>query len=273
MSNIHRSNVWEARMQGLTARQSSRTRMALAKPVLQNFVRSFVDLVYPPACPVCKQPLPRVAMDTMVCLSCWSQIALNEPPFCHGCGRQMSRRDTAKNVCSRCMRKPRAYDRAYSVCVYDGAVKTLIHEFKYNDKQYLGRPLSRLLIDFIKKYDVPVGYMDYLIPVPLHGAKLREREFNQAQILCAEVARAFDKPVLEGNLFRYRATDTQATLEPHQRFLNVKGCFGVTEKQSVTGRNFLLIDDVLTTGATASEAAGALKDAGANIVFALTLAS
>jgi len=212
-------------------------------------------------------------METMVCLPCWEKIILNQPPFCHGCGRQMNKMDLGKTMCSHCIKTPHAYDRAYSVCAYDGTVKVLIHEFKYKDKQYLGRPLARLLIDFIKKYDVPVTYMDYLVPVPLHSAKLREREFNQAMVLCREVACAFNKPVLEGNLFRYRATDTQATLEPNQRFLNVKGCFGVTEKGTVRGRNFMLIDDVLTTGATASEASAALKDAGANIVFVLALAS
>jgi len=171
------------------------------------------------------------------------------------------------------MRTPRAFDRAFSVCVYDGVVKNLIHEFKYKDKQYLGKPLSKLLISFIKEYELPVSYIDYLIPMPLHRTKLREREFNQAQILCREIGAAIDKPLLENNLFRYRATETQASLEPHQRFLNVRGSFAVTEKQSVRGRNILLIDDVLTTGATASEAAQALKDAGANIVFVLTLAS
>jgi competence protein ComFC len=261
-------------MQGILARRSDRTRLTSGGPVLQNFVRSFVDLLYPPACPACGKPLPRVAMDAMVCLSCWSQISRNQPPFCHACGRQMHKsRDTSKSVCSRCMRAPLAFDRAFSVCVYDGVIKTLIHEFKYKDKQYLGKPLAKLLIDFIREYDLPISYIDYLVPMPLHSAKLREREFNQAQILCREVGLAIEKPLIENNLFRYRATDTQAALEPHQRFLNVKGSFAVTEKQSIKDRNLLLIDDVLTTGATASEAARALKDAGANIVFVLTLAS
>ena len=171
------------------------------------------------------------------------------------------------------MRETKAFDRAFSVCIYDGAIKTLIHEFKYKDKQYLGKPLSKLLIDFIKRYELPISYIDYLVPMPLHRAKLREREFNQAQILCREVGAAINKPLMENNLFRFRATDTQASLEPHQRFLNVRGSFAVTDKSSVKGKNILLIDDVLTTGATASEAAQTLKDAGANIVFVLTLAS
>ena len=171
------------------------------------------------------------------------------------------------------MRTAKAFDRAFCVCVYDGVIKTLIHEFKYNDKQYLGQTLSRLLIDFIKRYELPISYIDYLIPMPLHRAKLREREFNQAQILCREVATAIGKPLLENNLLRCRATNTQASLEVHQRFHNVRGSFAVTENHLVNGKNILLIDDVLTTGATASEAAQTLKDAGANIVLVLTLAS
>ena len=260
-------------MNGLTAGRPVSSRLKSASPILQNFVQSFVDLIYPAYCQVCRNPLPRIAMDSMVCLSCWEKISLNRPPFCHGCGRQMGRRDRNKNMCQRCVQQPRVFDRAYSACVYDGTIKILIHEFKYNDKQYLGKPLARLLTDFIKGYDLPLWLIDYLVPVPLHSAKLREREFNQALILCKEVAAAVGKPVLDNNLFRYRATATQATLEPHQRFLNVHGCFAVTEKESVAGRNLLLIDDVLTTGATASQAAAALKDAGANIVFVLTLAS
>jgi ComF family protein len=263
----------EAVMESPSIQQGSRTRLGAGTLVLQNFVKSFVDLVYPPSCAACNKPLPRIAMDSSVCLSCWSQIKMNRPPFCHACGRQMSRKDFSKNMCGRCARTPMAFDRAYSVCVYDGPIKTLIQAFKYKDKQHLGKVLSKLPIDFIKEYAIPIQYMDYLVPIPLHSVKLREREFNQADILCREIGAAFGKTVLYNNLFRYRATNAQATLEPHQRFLNVRGSFAVTEKESLRGKNIMLIDDVLTTGATASDAARSLKDAGANIVFVLTLAS
>jgi competence protein ComFC len=260
-------------MEGLKTGRSDRTRTASGGLILQNFVKSFVDLLYPKTCQACDKPIPAVAVDGMVCFSCWAQINMNRPPFCHACGRQLTRRDISKNMCSRCVRTPVSFDRAFSACVYEGTIKTLIQNFKYKDKQFLGTPLSKLLIEFIRGFDIPIGIVDYLIPVPLHSGKLREREYNQAQILCEQVGIAFDKPVVENNLFRYRATDTQASLEPHQRFLNVRGSFAVTEKESVRGRNIMLIDDVLTTGATASEAARALKDAGANIVLVLTLAS
>jgi competence protein ComFC len=260
-------------MEGLKLGRSDRTHRAAGGLILQNFVKSFVDLLYPKTCQACDKPIPVAAVDGVVCLSCWAQIRMNRPPFCHACGRQLTRKDVSKNICSRCVHTPVSFDRAFSACVYDGTIKTLIHSFKYKDKQFLGTPLSKLLIEFIRSFDLPISVVDCLIPVPLHSAKLREREYNQSQILCEQVGAAFKKPVLADNLFRYRATDTQASLEPHQRFLNVRGSFAVTEKSAVKGKNVLLIDDVLTTGATASEAARALKDAGANIVFVLTLAS
>lgn len=171
------------------------------------------------------------------------------------------------------MRTPSHYDRAFSACVYDGVLKTLVHSFKYKDKEFLGKPLSRLMLDFIKEHDIPAGFMDCLIPVPLHNAKMREREYNQARVLCEHLGNALCKPVMDRNLFKCRATGTQTALERGQRIINVRGSFAVTEKSAVRGKNILLIDDVLTTGATASEAALALKSAGANIVFVLTLAS
>jgi ComF family protein len=263
----------EVFMEGLKLRRSDRAQRATGGLILQNFVKSFVDLLYPKTCQACNKPIPIAAVDGVVCLSCWAGIIMNKPPFCHACGRQLTLKDISKNICSRCVRTPVSFDRAFSACVYDGTIKTLIQGFKYKDKQFLGTPLSKLLIEFIKSFDLPIGIVDCLIPVPLHNAKLREREFNQSQILCEQVGLAFEKPVLANNLFRYRATDTQASLEPHQRFLNVRGSFAVTEKSAIKGKNVLLIDDVLTTGATVSDAARALKDAGANIVFVLTLAS
>jgi ComF family protein len=111
------------------------------------------------------------------------------------------------------------------------------------------------------------------MPVPLHKTRLREREFNQAQILSNHIARKFNKKVSHDNLRRLRLTKTQTELEIGERLLNVKGSFTATKKEDIKGKNILLVDDVLTTGATCSEAACALKDAGANIVFVLTLAN
>ena len=145
--------------------------------------------------------------------------------------------------------------------------------FKYKDKDYLGFTLSKLMIEFIKDYNLPMEFVDLVIPIPLHKARLREREFNQAEILSNHIASEFNKRVLPDALMRLRNTKTQTELEISERFANVQGGFSAAKNEDIKGKNILLVDDVLTTGATSSEAARTLKNAGAHIVFVLTLAN
>ena len=129
------------------------------------------------------------------------------------------------------------------------------------------------MINFIKEYSLPVNYLDFIIPMPLHKTKLREREFNQAEILSMHIAKEFNKDSISNILLRHRQTKTQTELKNKDRFLNVANSFSVDSRSDLKGKNILLIDDVLTTGATSSEAALALKKAGAQTVFVLTLAN
>jgi len=129
------------------------------------------------------------------------------------------------------------------------------------------------MIEFIKEYNLPIEYMDFILPVPLHKTRLREREFNQAGVLSSFLSEEFAKPVRDDILIRHRHTRTQTELDPGQRLKNVEACFSVRSKEGIQDKNVLLVDDVLTTSATSSEAALALKKAGANIVFVLTLAN
>lgn len=165
------------------------------------------------------------------------------------------------------------FDRAFSPFLYEDTVRTLIHEFKYKRKDYLGEILANLMIDFIAEYSLPIDYLDLIIPIPLHKTKLREREFNQAQVLSEYIGKKFNKPVINNVLTRNRLTKTQTGMNNQERFLNAKGSFSLTDNFALEGKNILLVDDVLTTGATSSEASYVLKNAGANIVFVLTLAS
>ena len=127
--------------------------------------------------------------------------------------------------------------------------------------------------EFIKNYRLPIEYLDFIIPVPLHKSRMREREFNQAQVLSEQVAKEFNKKLLSDVLVRNRQTRTQTELAFEERRKNVARSFTVKDAQSIKHANLLLIDDVLTTGATSSEAAKALKDSGARIIFVMTLAS
>ncbi len=239
-----------------------------------GLLKGLGEIIYPKTCVVCKKSLKNKGnIDDVLCLECWGGIKRNLPPFCYSCGRRLTQDKFSKNICPHCVKKRLHFDRAFSPCIYEGTVKELIHQFKYNGKDYLGRTLSRLMIDFIKEYDLPMDYLDCVVPVPLHQARLREREFNQAEILSRHIAGEFKKSVLNDTLLRHRPTATQTELDIEKRFLNVRGSFSVSRESDIRNKNILLIDDVLTTAATSSEAAYALKEAGANIVFVLTLAN
>lgn len=235
-------------------------------------MNDLVETIFPNSCLACKHKIYPSSQE-QICHACLLKIEKNLPPFCHSCGRRLVNPIPAKNLCPHCLKRNLHFDRAFSPCVYDGVIKELIHEFKYRGKDYLGKPLSRLMIDFIKEYSLPMDYIDFVIPVPLYKTKLREREFNQAEILAELIAKEFKKDMPKDLLVRHRHTKTQADLDIPKRILNVQNSFSVARSQGLEGKNLLLVDDVLTTGATSSEAARALKKEGASIVFVLTLAN
>jgi ComF family protein len=241
--------------------------------MLRRLINGLTDIVYPKKCLACKDKLKNSSIDNLVCAQCWTGIKKNLPPFCSSCGRHLEKTNFAKAICPACQKNRHHFDRAFSPCVYTGAIKELIHEFKYKGKDYLGASLAKLMIEFIKEYDLPVRDLDFIVPMPLHKTRLREREFNQAEVLSRFIAAEFNKDLLTDTLIRHRPTKRQTDLETSQRLLNVKASFSVTGPDKLKGRNLLVIDDVLTTGATSSEAARALKEEGANIVFVLTLAN
>jgi ComF family protein len=240
---------------------------------MRDVIQSLIELVYPKRCVVCKAGIAHTQnIDDLICMACWGSIKRNVPPFCCRCGRHLKKDSMQKNICAACVKNTLHFDRAFAPCVYEGTTKELIRELKYRGKDYLGTTLGGIMADFIKAFNVPIAYLDMIIPVPLHPSKLREREFNQAQVLGARVAREFHMSVSGGVLIRHRPTRTQTELAPQERLTNMQNAFLVTDRTAVKGKNILLVDDVLTTGATCSEAAYALKNAGAHIVFALTLA-
>ena len=239
--------------------------------MLRGIFAGLRDIIYPPVCLSCRASLKnRSAIDNAVCAECWSAIKRNSPPFCRGCGRHTA---AGTGYCAACSGEHFYFNRAYGACRYDDRVKELIHAFKYGGRDYLGRTLGRLLADFHNEYGFLISAAEIIIPVPLHPARLREREFNQSEILCGRLAAASGKEIMTGNLVRNKRTRTQTEFDGQDRFSNVRGCFLVKDPGPLSGKHLLLVDDVLTTGATLSEAARALKKAGAAAVTALALAN
>jgi len=241
--------------------------------MLRGLFKGLRDLIYPNCCLVCKNRTPSASQRQFICGGCWDKVEQNLPPFCASCGRHLTPEAIEKNSCPSCWKLNFDFDRAFSPCAYSGAVKKLIHEFKYSGKDYLGKPLGKLMQTFIRDYQLPIAHLDFIIPIPLHKIRQREREFNQAEILSQEVAREFDKKTLIDALIRVKPTKTQTELTFQERCQNVKESFAVSKPELIKDTNLLLIDDVLTTGATSSEAAKCLKEAGARKVLLLTLAS
>jgi len=241
--------------------------------MLRGFFKGMKDLIYPNCCLACKNKIGPDEKQDLICLRCWEKLERNLPPFCVSCGRRLDKYRIVKNICSGCLKSKFHFDRAFSPCAYTGTIKKLIHEFKYCGKDYLGETLARLMNEFIQDYRLPIEYLDFIIPVPLHKSRMREREFNQAQVLSEQVAKKFGKEVLADVLIRNRPTRTQTDLAFEERQKNVERSFTVKSPGLIKGSNLLLIDDVLTTGATSSQAAKALKDSGARIVLVMTLAN
>jgi len=159
------------------------------------------------------------------------------------------------------------FDSAYSFGSYEGALRKLIHQFKYGKVESLAQPLARLLIRALP----PDDDFDVVIAMPMHWRKRWERGFNQADLLARPVARRYGHK-LSSNLRRKRYTKAQAGLSESERRTNLKNAFQVKRPGEIANKRILLVDDVFTTGATLRTAAAVLKAAGASRVTALTLA-
>jgi ComF family protein len=179
------------------------------------------------------------------------------------------------HLCGRCREQPPGFLKARAAFVYDRSLVDVIHCFKYKEKQQLAAPLGQLLQRAFGRYwgDERV---DAILPVPLHGRRLRSRGFNPSELLVRAwkngPAGAQAPPLVVGVLHRVRATASQTGLGRRAREVNVRGAFAVRRPETIAGRHLLLVDDVVTTGATAAEAARVLLNSGAARVDVLALA-
>ncbi len=234
---------------------------------------ALLSLVFPDDCRICNQPL-REFSRVPVCRACLRKPEpLAADYFCVQCRAPFLSRFPLDDQgrCALCRRGVRGFDAAYSFGFYENELRKLIQLFKYGRVQTLAAPLGRLLAQALPREQS----FDVIVPMPLHWRKRWQRGFNQAHLLAREIGRRTHVPVSKA-LRRTRYTESQAGLTSAKRRANVSGVFQASRRaknrRAIEGRRVLLIDDVMTTGATAASGARALKRAGARQVVLLTLA-
>ena len=237
-----------------------------------------LNFLYPPRCAACDTGLP-IDTTRRVCASCLAAVEPPRPPLCLVCGAPLYAGDEEER-CGHCRAAPPAFDSARAITRYrsgaadsgtDGssAVAALLRRHKYGLDQSLGRALAEYL-DAAPALEA--GAYDVVIPVPLHRSRLRWRGFNQAALLGAALARRLHCSLDVATLSRVRSTAPQTARDRAQRTRNVRNAFAVRRPSRVAGQRVLLVDDVMTTGATADECARVLRAAGARRIDVLTLA-
>ena len=237
-----------------------------ATQVTRSAARLVLDALLPPQCLAC-----HTVVDTPgnLCADCFSKFTFITAPQCDRCGLPLDTPVIDDLVCGACLKDPPAYDRARAAFVYDTASRPLVLKLKHGDRTdtaaHLARWLQRAGADLITRCDV-------IVPVPLHRWRLLMRTYNQAALLANRVGKLTGKPVSADALARIKRTPSQGGLDRTARRRNVAKAFAVKRLSAVVGQRVLLIDDVLTTGATANACAQALLKAGATAVDVLVLA-
>jgi ComF family protein len=233
-----------------------------------------LDIIFPRHCYHCGQPIASAGQGRF-CDACWRLIRLIEPPYCPCCGEPfrspLALTYSPEYQCGACRRTPPPFDHARAIGRYEGPLRQAIHLLKYHGKLHLKQPLLRLALEHFEAH-FPATVFDAIIPVPLHRERLMHREFNQAAVLAQGLARHLHVPVLERLLVRVRSTRPQVELNGRERRQNVRQAFAVTASAALEDKVVLVVDDVLTTGATLAEVGRTLKAAGARQVDVLALA-
>lgn len=217
-----------------------------------------LDFILPPRCGGCHRP------GTWLCESCRRRIRRLQEPLCRRCGAEL---ESSRATCS-CKGRLRALTRLRSAAAYEGPLESAVHRFKYRGWRRLADPLAHLLAERIVIEGLASSFV---VAVPLHRDRHRQRGFNQSELLAAELKRKLALRAPSGRLVRIRPTVPQVGNDRLRRWQNVQGAFE-WQGPPLKGRSILVVDDVATTGATLEACATALRAAGSGPVFGVTVA-
>jgi competence protein ComFC len=237
---------------------------------IKRSLRTALDLVYPRQCKLCGG-VKRCYAFPFLCNDCFDSAKVIHPPRCQKCGLPFAGNVGQEARCANCAELSFEFDRAVSMYHFKGVVREAIHRFKYSNEEYWSKVLVEWTFKAAEGCLTP-GEFDVVIPVPLYSVKFRERGFNQSGVLAEALAKKWGVRCDSKTLIRTRETETQVHLDRRERLENLRGAFGIRKGGSLANTRVLLVDDVLTTGSTASECAAALRHAGATSILVFTLA-
>lgn len=230
---------------------------------------SIINLLYPAICHSCGKKT--IEWNKNLCSECIKKIEQRLPPFCIKCGKQLVGEPDMIDSCSDCKKDTLYFDRAWSVCHYDGIIKELVHNFKYKKTIGLAKEFSDIILNFMGKYNIAKD-AELVASIPMHPKRLFEREINQSDILAKNIAKRLRLAYTQGLLKKTKYTPLQSKLKRNERIKNLWGSFRIKNGSLVKNKNILLIDDIFTTGSTVNECAKILKKAGARYIEVVTLA-
>jgi ComF family protein len=233
-------------------------RGSMAAVKLLEPVAPLIDLVYPPRCPLCGEGL---AAQQGLCAGCWSDLVIPGEPACAACQRPFDKRMAEGAICAPCLADPPRHDGVAAGTLYNEASRKLVLAFKHGRRIALAPLLARLIAARLP----PLEGEWLAVPVPLHHRRLRRRGFNQSALLARDLARLADAKVLVDGLVRHKATPVLGGLGRKARARALSGAIVANPRRAdrLKGAQILLVDDVMTSGATSHACVSALKRAGA----------
>jgi ComF family protein len=240
---------------------------------IEKVFDGLLNLIYPESCFLCAAPLARLK-ECGICPACWDRACSLRisSPKCPACGLPFQAfEEQSDHLCRDCLLKMPVYSGARSFGYYMTELSRIVQELKFRGRQNLAGLLGGLLAGTYCEVWSREDF-DCIVPVPLHSRRKRERGYNQSELLARALALRIALPVSSRALSRVRPTLPQVGLTDTQRQENLRQAFRCAGREQISGKRVLLVDDVMTTGATVSSAASALLDAGALRVSVLTVA-
>lgn len=232
-------------------------------------LKKIADILYPEECPVCQKILTESEDRQMhVHRRCYQKLKRIKEPMCKRCGKPVL--SIQQEYCFDCSKRRVNYESGHSLWIYDALSSESVFHYKYSGKQSYADFYAEALVCFYGEW-IHSLRVQQLIPVPLSRQKLKSRGYNQAGILAEKIGDKMQIPVNSSSLIRVHSTAPQKELGKAERGQNLRDAFWANEKQLKDIRKVLLIDDIYTTGSTVNYCAGALKRAGVEKVWFLTL--